>query len=59
MGGLFFCEQLNQCLYAAGGLVMFYIGNEKSLGRQMLLVVFHRRAMQDNFLLVKAVLCKE
>ena len=25
----------------------------------MLLVIFHRRAVQDNFLLVKAVLCKE
>ena len=56
----FFCRQLADELgQPAFGLVVFDIGDEMLLMFQSLLVVFHRGAVEDDLLLVEAVLGKE
>lgn len=58
-GTNFFCRQLaDESGYPAFGLVVFDVGNDMLLF-QSLLVVFHRRAVEDDFLLVEVVLGKE
>ena len=56
----FFCCQLaDELRYPAFGLVVFDVGDKMLLMFQSLLVVFHRGAVKDDFLLVEVVLSKE
>ena len=56
----FFCRQLADELgQPAFGLVVFYVGDGMFLLFQPVLVVFHRGAVEDDLLLVEAVLGKE
>jgi hypothetical protein len=56
----FFCCQLADELgQPAFGLVVFYVGDGMFLLFQPVLVVFHRGAVEDDLLLVEAVLGKE